>query len=237
MDGNIHKPCRRVFCDGIDLNISTILFFYKGGDNINKDNRFLNTGSTPVGSPYYKIWNDSGNIQIPLGQSTSNVFQPENVGVNTRAYGSIEKGVFSAPTVEFENTYGDGYFDSYKLVNERSVFTEENIAQSSDIYVDYTLKISYKDFNVVDKTFTIFYKIGEDFEHNDKQNNVRLDNDIHINYKYMLNYSDLGMSIDVLELYLNINNTIYDMLNIDNIENFGAITVSILDYKIFKLRG
>lgn len=89
----------------------------------------------------------------------------------------------------------------------------------------------------MDKTFTIFYKIGEDFEHNDKQNNVRLDNDIHINYKYMLNYSDLGMSIDVLELYLNINNTIYDMLNIDNIENFGAITVSILDYKIFKLRG
>lgn len=87
------------------------------------------------------------------------------------------------------------------------------------------------------KTFTIFYNLGEGFEFNTKEDILHLDGDTYIKYKYMLNYSLLGIHIDVLELHLKVNNTIYNMMYIDNIEKFGVITLSISDYKIFKIRG
>lgn len=89
----------------------------------------------------------------------------------------------------------------------------------------------------MNKTFTILYNLGKGFEPNNLESKINLDIGVNVKYKYAINYINSIAHIVVLELYLYINNTIYDMLDIDNIEKLGAITLSMTDYKIFKIRG
>ena len=122
-------------------------------------------------------------------------------------------------------------------MNEKSVFTEEDINQASELYINYTLNISYKHYNLDMDAFTILYRLGDDFEDNTLECKIHLDVGVDVKCKYTINYKTTGVYIDVLELYLYTYNTIYNMLIIDNIEKLGAITLSISDYKIFKIRG
>lgn len=68
----------------------------------------------------YRMWRDSGDILIPVGQSTTKPLTPEKANYNVRTYGEIHKGVFQPPYVDFTNTFQNPKrFDAFRLATFR----------------------------------------------------------------------------------------------------------------------
>lgn len=64
----------------------------------------------------YRMWNDAGDILIPIGQSTTKPLTTEKVSYGLKAYGEIRKGVFQSPHVDVTNRFPNPKrFDVFRL--------------------------------------------------------------------------------------------------------------------------
>lgn len=89
------------------------------------DKRLTLSGTTQAGRQQYRIWRDSQQILVPRGQSITKPHSPENVQANVGVFGSIEKGYFQNPIVEFRNTNDYNLFDRFQLVSFRDEFPDD----------------------------------------------------------------------------------------------------------------
>ena len=99
--------------------------FYEGQGKPLDDKRLTGAGTTEAGLQQYRIWHDAQQILVPKGQSITKPLMPENVGVNTRVHGSINKGYFQSPVVEFRNTNDGLLFDRFNLSVYRDEFPDD----------------------------------------------------------------------------------------------------------------
>jgi len=97
--------------------------FAQGGKPLD-DKRFINSGKNDK-LVQYRMWADSFTGLIPKGQSISKPLNSENVQVNLKAFGEINKGFFNPPTVEFRNTENGKLFDRFSISIMRDYFPDD----------------------------------------------------------------------------------------------------------------
>lgn len=99
--------------------------YYAGEGHPLDDKRLTLSNTTSAGAQQYRIWSDGQSILVPKTQSITKPLMTENVEVNTRVFGSIDKGYFQHPIVEFRNTFDNKLFDRFNLSIYRDEFPDD----------------------------------------------------------------------------------------------------------------
>lgn len=98
---------------------------FNGGGKPLDDKRLTLSGTTEAGQQQYRMWHDSQQILVPRGQSITKPLMPENVQANVGVFGSIKKGYFQSPVVEFRNTIDYKLFDRFNMSTYRDYFPDD----------------------------------------------------------------------------------------------------------------
>lgn len=107
-----------------------------------------------VNPSQYRLWHDSHEVLVPLGESTTQPKSKEKVNTKVEVFGEINKGYFKKPLVQFLNTNVDTeIFDGFYLRTWRYNLPDdtdwnENLG-IEEVWIEYDIALTNSDTGIM----------------------------------------------------------------------------------------